>query len=246
MARELNGTSDYGQVSIDLSGVARITVFYRYYMPTVGSTDGLIVEYGVYPAGSGGGFHVTPDNAVAGWGAFNFDGGSFNNQDASRGAVTTWHAEQFEIDRAQSGAGEILNGYRNGSTLSFTPGGTSDLSANFSSQTLYIGSRSGTSRFLPIRICDLAIWKGVTLNSSDHNNLNAGRRANWPGLSVQPDHYWPIPPDGSGAALIGGIDIAWTGGAAAADPPGLDSLRRSISDRGRSIITHAGARLVDI
>jgi hypothetical protein len=230
MSRSLNDPaddprSDFGVVTLDADGASKLALALWLYIPVNVNNDLTVLQFDVqYPNSSG--FDLSTNASPGASYFYNYSPGGtsfINSKFWTRASEDTWHHFVINVDRALAGNAEITSVYIDGSSQSLTDEFTADTTANFPNATLYIGARDGTSRFERMLIAQFSAVKGQNYTATDAAHLAAGRLANYPGLSVQPTQWNLIGADGSGAAIIGN-NIAWTGGAAAADPPGLDPL----------------------
>jgi hypothetical protein len=223
MARQFNGT-EYGitESAIDLSAHSKLTIGMWLWVDTFGNGN----EQALNINNSTGRVNIRPnDGSTTAFGSFcGDDAGSVRSwKSFTRPSGAAWHSYVFCYDLSLS-TNDFTAAYVDGVSQSLTnlidnnPGGT------FANAQIQVMADSGGSLALAGRLADLFIVGGSLWTSTDASNFNAGRRPNWGGMSAAPTQYWPID-DGSGTAMIGGVNITWSGGSSVADPTGLDPYK---------------------
>jgi hypothetical protein len=157
----------------------------------------------------------TDNNIYAGWNQDGSDQRIVTASNSTAFANGTWKHYLFTWDDA----GDLEELYINNSLFAQRSAALAPVSFN---SVFSLGRAESFTALIDGDIADVAYYTSVP-SSGDRSSLAAGRRANWGGLSVSPANYWTIS-GGSGTATIGGVNITWTGGSSASDPPSLDPL----------------------
>jgi hypothetical protein len=223
MARQFNG-SEYGvtESSIDLSSYNKCTVGMRLWVDTFADDNDQAFNFNI---GGTNRICVRPnDFSTSAFSCF-ISGGSGDDSYRyfTRPSAAAWHNYVFLFDLTLT-TNDFSTAYLDGVSQSLSNLIDTNPSGSFGSAVANIMSDSGGSLALAGRLADLFIVGGSLWTSTDASNFNAGRRPNWGGMSAAPTQYWPID-DGSGTAMIGGVNITWTGGSSVADPTGLDPYK---------------------
>ena len=171
-AISFNGTSDFGQIPMNLSGSATITVEFWLKWTTYANNDALAMEYTSNFNTHAGGFIVDPNSATGQFAVSLGSGASRNTALFPRPSAGVWHDYAFVLDTTQPGATEITP-YVDGQAVSYTKGGATGTGAgNFANSSLYLMSRGGTTLFGWGALDELAIYTGAldAQRVADHYN----------------------------------------------------------------------------
>jgi len=153
-----NGTTDFGQIPMDLSGAKTLTVEFWMKWSSYANDDRLAMEFTPNFNSNSGGFLVDPDASDGTFSVALGIGGSRNISAFSRPSAGAWHHYAFVLDTTQSGATTITP-YVDGQAVSYTKQGKSGTGAgNFANSTLYLMSRGGSSLFGNGTLGQLAIY----------------------------------------------------------------------------------------
>jgi hypothetical protein len=158
----------------------------------------------------------TDNNIYVGWNQDASDQRIVTASNSTAFANGTWKHYLFTWDDA----GDLEQLYIDNSLFAER---TAALAPVSFSSVFSLGRAESFTALIDGSIADVAYYTAVP-NSTDRAAFIAGRRPNWGGMSVQPANYWPID-SGSGTAMIGGVNITWTGGSSVADPAGLDPYK---------------------
>jgi PKD repeat protein len=167
-----NGTSDFGQAPINLSGQQTITVEFWLNWSAYANNDALAMELTPNFNNNNGGFLVDPNSTTGQFAVSIGRGSSRNTALFTRPSAGAWHYYAFVLDTTQPGATEITP-YVDGQAVSYTKGGASGTGAgNFASSSLYLMSRGGTSLFGGGTLGQLTIYNGAldAQRVQDHYN----------------------------------------------------------------------------
>ena len=173
-AISFNGSSDAGQVSMDLSGSKIITVEFWLKWNSYSNNDALAMEFTPNFNDNAGGFLVDPNSSFGQFAVSIGTGGSRNIAFFQRPSANVWHYYAFVLDTTQPGATTITP-YVDGQPQSFTQQGYAGTGAgNFANSTLYLMSRGASGLFGAGTLGQLAIYNGgLTANQIvDHYNSN--------------------------------------------------------------------------
>jgi hypothetical protein len=156
-AFSFDGTDDFGQVALDLTGTSTVTVEFILWWDAFANNDDLCLEFGT-TLGVGG-FQVNPNSS----GALDFVAAcrgniGVNGKEFVRPSAAAWHHYAFIFDFTQAAADEVT-GYIDGTLASGTAsGGSANNTAAFASTTLNLMSRNAASLFGAGDLAHLAIY----------------------------------------------------------------------------------------
>lgn len=183
MARSfVASNSDFMQsdVSIDLTGANTITVAFWGWNNTNGTGDHLFAESSTNFNNNNGTFLIDP-NSPSNGGAFEYAFHSAGNGQTN--AVTfpyptaaTWHQYTLIIDSTVNSVAHFV-AYVDGISQTLTTDTAASASTGFGNNSVYLGSRGGTTLFNDCRMAEFAIWN-VALSASDASSLASGVAAN--------------------------------------------------------------------
>ena len=157
-AISFNGTSDFGQIPMNLAGSPTITVDFWMNWSLYANNNALAMEltanFNTHP----GGFIVDPNSSTGQFAVSIGSGGSRNTAQFTRPTAGRWHHYTFVMDTTQPGATTITP-YVDGQPVAYTNAGASGTGAgNFANSSLYLMARGGTSLFGAGSLDDLAIY----------------------------------------------------------------------------------------
>jgi hypothetical protein len=212
----LNGTSDFGSVALNLSAVNKLTISRWVNIPSYPGGDQLAHEFSANYNTTVGGFISNPnDSGSPGNWEMTVSNGTGSDYWQSRIAdssvsVNTWHHVMHTFDLTATST-TFAKVYVDGTDIGATDSAIgSGHPSNFANDTLYLGSRAGTSLFFQFQIADMSIFTSL-LGGTEATKLAAGALASSVG---SPLAYWRFNSPGSmGTDCSGnGHDFAITGG----------------------------------
>lgn len=237
MARQFNGSSDYGSAAINLSGVDRVSISLWLWVDAYEDAYHNAIEY-TANAGPGNAWVFSPDTSTTGELEIADFSGTFSgicSTTIPRPSAAAWHHYLIVIDRTNAG-GDIEAVYIDGSAQSLSYDNNTNTSGNFPNDTLYVMSRgAAASELLAGRLAEVALWPGVIINSTEAANLASGDNP----VAVHPSglaHYWPLYGDTAPEPSYGSNTTAMSiTGATQVDHPTVDPIPRSSLWRSPSI-----------
>lgn len=170
-----NGTTQYGQASVDLSAYNKITVSYWLYWDAFADDDDLAIELTPNFGMNIGGFFIDPNSAAPHSGAFqigfNAGGGADNHADFPRPSAAAWHHCILEMDMGVNPNTTTVYVDNVLQTLSNVTAGT--LTSNFfANSTLNFMSRNGTLLFGAGRMTSVRVY-GKLLSAQEVSTIYA-------------------------------------------------------------------------
>ncbi|MFZ1996062.1 MAG: N,N-dimethylformamidase beta subunit family domain-containing protein [Solirubrobacteraceae bacterium] len=169
-----NGSSNFGQIPMNLSSTGTVTVEFWLKWNSYANDDALAMEFTPNFNNQTGGFLVDPDASDGTFSVAIGQGASRNIAAFTRPTAGAWHYYAFVLDTTQPGATTVTP-YVDGQPISYTKQGASGTGAgNFANSTLYLMSRDGAQLFGNGSLGQVAIYNG-TLNQQriqDHFNSN--------------------------------------------------------------------------
>jgi YD repeat-containing protein len=196
-AISFNGTTNSASAPLNLSDTSKLTVEFWLKVNSYNGEDDLAMEFTPNFNGGPGGFIVDPDAPQYG-GTFGVglgQGGSRNNVFFARPSAGAWHHYALLLDTTQPAATQITP-YVDGQAVSFQKLDSGTGAGNFSSSTLYMMSRAGSSLFLAGSLDEVAIY-GTKLDAdtiNDHFSSYGTNRKPSAALSVSPNALRPGSP----------------------------------------------------
>ena len=228
MARDFNGSTQYGQSAINLSAHSKLTVSMWLWIDarSAGSFD-MYMELGDGGIGAGR-FAIFDDNTTS---IFNiFHRGSTGESSGTFPQLATgqWHHLMFTSDFTLSTNEVDL--YLNGAlqTPSSRPANINNASGStYANTTLNFMSRNAASLHGDGKQAEVGIWGGVVLNANEAMALYRGARAR----DVRPGsltHHWPMWGNSSPEPFMvsGGTNLTLTSSPPKANHPPVSLFSR--------------------
>lgn len=245
-ALSFNGTSDFGQIPMNLSASKTITVDFWLKWSSYANNDALAMEFTPNFNNTSGGFLVDPNSSYGKFAVSIGKGGSRNVAAFARPSVGAWHHYSFVLDTTQPGATTITP-YVDGLPVAYTNQGYGATGAgNFANSTLYLMSRGGTTLYGTGTLDQVAIYNGaLTANQIlDHyfsNGTNQPPTASFTG-PAQTAPNQPVTFDAGGSTDPQGkiVDYQWDldgSGTYATDTGSSPTLTTSLSKLGTNTIS---------
>lgn len=225
-ARLFDGVDDTLYATLDLSSYSTVSLcMWAWIDVTTNANDKMLMEFGNPHGEIAGGMSIYPNYSAANAAQGSFEMEISNGAAAygdyfARPSAQAWHHYIFGFNRSTP----LLYAYVDGTLVSTGGIHAGSGFGNFINTTFSLFARNGSSLFLAGRVCDVAIYGGVALGSTEALLMAAGRRANkarqsnliayWPmaqGTTTEPDH--------SGTHNVA-LTVAGT--RLVAGPPGLD------------------------
>lgn len=177
MARSFNGSSNYGQIALDLSAHNKITVAFWLWSDTNVDTAHIVMEHANADAGAGGGrWHINHGSSAGKSNVTWVTAATYANYHAvefTRPSAAAWHHWIVTIDGSLSSS-QIVAVYIDGVSVSLTSTNNNAGASSMANQTLNIMSRAGSSLFHDGDMAEMAIWGGVTLDATEAATLGKG------------------------------------------------------------------------
>jgi hypothetical protein len=161
-AFSFDGTDDFGQVALNLSDTAALTVECWVYWDDTDTDNDLLMEHTAAWDTNAGGFIINP-SAAAGI-EVGINGSGKNSKIYTAPSALTWHHHAFVFDFGAAAASEVLWYMdRNLQTENSTPftGDNSGAVDRFANSTLNLMCRNGASLFADGDIAHLAVYKSA-------------------------------------------------------------------------------------
>ena len=155
-----NGTSDFGQIPIDLTGSKAITVEFWLKWSAYTNNDALAMEFTPNFNSFSGGFMVDPNSANGTFAVSLGRNAARNSINFTRPTAGVWHYYAFVLDPTQPAANEITP-YVDGQAVSYTKPASGTGAGSFANSSLYLMSRGGTQLFGAGNLDELAIYNGA-------------------------------------------------------------------------------------
>lgn len=245
-ARLFDGVDDTLYATLDLSSYSTVSLcMWAWIDVTTNANDNMLMEFGNPHGEIAGGMSLYPNYSAANAAQGSFEMEISNGSAAygdyfARPSAKTWHHYIFGFNRSTP----LLYAYVDGTLVS--TGGIHSGSGfgNFINSTFSLFARNGSSLFLAGRVCDVAVYGGVALGSTEALLMAAGRRANKARQSNL-IAYWPMAqgttaePDYSGTHNVA-LTVAGT--RLVSGPPGLDPFSDD-SDTIRSATSFSGTEV---
>lgn len=170
-AISFNGTSDFGQIPMNLSTSATVTVEFWLKWTAYANNDALGMELTPNFNTNPGGFLVDPNSSSGQFAVSIGTGAARNTSLFARPSAGAWHYYAFVLDTTAPGATQVIP-YVDGQPISYTKGASGTGSGNFASSSLYLMSRAGSSLFGAGTLDELAIYNGAldAQRVQDHYN----------------------------------------------------------------------------
>jgi hypothetical protein len=216
-ARQFNGTSDYlvSASSLSLTGLTTSTIAleFRAYWNAWGTNDLLAFESSTNSNSNPGAF-IVDMNSSAYSGNIQYavrETSGFLICTIAQPSAAAWHSYLLFWNISSNSCAA----YVDGSSVTATVQATGTAGGFFTSQTLYVMSRAGSSLFGAGRMSEMAILNG-TPTSTDASVFAACGRPQIPGGSMP--YYWPINQTSPEVATTGGINLNVNGTTNVASP----------------------------
>ncbi len=222
-----NGSSDSGEVPLNLSSTSQVTVEFWLKWSSYANNDSLAMELTPNFNANNGGFLVDPNASQYG-GTFAVaigPSGDRNSVYFQRPSAGVWHHYAFVLNTAALAAGEITP-YVDGQPVSFKQEGAEAGQGAFANSTLYLMSRDGSALFGAGELQYLAIY-GKALSAAtvfQHYYSYGGEEATEP-PSEPPPAPDTTPPTG-GALKVNGT-AAGEAGSASYNTTGSYTIERT-------------------
>jgi PKD repeat protein len=156
-----NGSTDFGQIPMNLSSSSTVTVEFWLKWNAYANDDALAMEFTPNFNNQTGGFLVDPDASDGSFSIAIGQGASRNIAAFTRPTAGAWHYYAIVLDTTQPGATTITP-YVDGQPVSYTKAGASGTGAgNFANSTLYLMSRDGASLFGNGSLGQVAIYNAA-------------------------------------------------------------------------------------
>jgi len=246
MARDFNGSTQYGQSAINLSAHSKLTVSMWLWIDarTAASFD-MYLELGT--GGNVGEFAVYDDNSNNVLTLFHR--GSTGNSIAlySRLATGQWNHLVFTSDYTLST--DEVNLYVNGTlqTPSSRPSNTNNTSGStYANATLNFMARNAASLHADGRQAEVGIWGGAVLNANEALALYRGARVR----DVRPaslSHHWPMWGNSSPEPFMvsGGTNLTLTSSPSKANHPPVSLFTRMVQQFQDEAAAPSGGGFID-
>jgi len=161
-----NGSNQYGAASLNLSDTSVVTVAFWLNWNAYADNDKLAMEFGANFNNTTTGFMVDPNSSVGGGGKFEVglqgDGGY--NQVSFNRPAPGWHHYAFIFNKSAAADSEVVP-FVDGVAVPYTKVSNAENSNTFSSGTLYLMSRAGSSLFGSGALDDIRIFKRALSNT---------------------------------------------------------------------------------
>lgn len=216
MSRLFNGTTDQGQVALNLSSFAQLSMSFWLWQDVFSNGNGVAMEFGTTTLVAGG-FGVAPNNSTgSNFGVIMSTGSVFWLDNFPRPSAGKWHHYLWTANRATPVNVVYVDGVLQ--TLTGTNHGAGTY-GNFGNLTLNLMSRNAASLFNAGRLAEIAIWGGVLLGQTDATNLFNKQLPTFDHPSSLSD-YWPLAGQTSPEPEVsaGGTGITMTGTKSALSP----------------------------
>lgn len=233
MARDFNGSNQYGTIALDLSAYSTLTLAFWLYADVWKTSAGqydVIFEFTTDGQANNGGFHIYSGNDVGSTEGLNVAhrgnvGTSIANFGAaSRPATGAWHhyAAIYDFSLSTNEVNLYVDGVLK--TASSRPGNSNN-TGTFANSTLYIASRAGSSLFVDCKLADIGIYS-KSLSADEVAALAKGYsvRRVAPASLIE---AWPFFGRASPEPGIKGHSVTLTNSPAQADHPPIILPRRA-------------------
>lgn len=162
-ALDFDGSNDYVPVVLPIGGLFQVTVSVWFYWYAYATNDDFLMEYTtnmnspgnrgftIDPNGSGGTFDIIVSSG----------GGPYNGGTIARPSAATWHHLCVLFDRTLGTANNV-SAWVDGQQVTVTQTQTGNISTSFSSSSLYIASRGGSTLFGNCMMDDLMVFNGLS------------------------------------------------------------------------------------
>jgi hypothetical protein len=182
MSRKFNGTSDRGQIAVNLSAFSALSISFWMWWDANGNGNNIALEYGTTTSVAGG-WGLIPNQGSGVWtfGMGIASGGLWYDALPARPTAAAWHHFLLTSNRATPVNTAFVDGVsKTLSTVTHTAG----TYGNYGNLTLNVMSRNAASLFGAGRMAELTIWGGVLLGQAQATALAAGAHP----LKVHPDN----------------------------------------------------------
>ena len=168
-----NGSTDFGQIPMNLSSTGTVTVEFWLKWNAYANDDALAMEFTPNFNNQTGGFLVDPDATDGTFSVAIGQGASRNIAAFARPTVGAWHYYAFVLDTTQAGATEITP-YVDGQPVTYTKQGSSGTGAgNFANSALYLMSRDGSSLFGNGSLGQVAVYNSALNQQRIQDHFNS-------------------------------------------------------------------------
>ncbi len=201
-----NGSSDSGEVPLNLSSTSQVTVEFWLKWSSYANNDSLAMELTPNFNANNGGFLVDPNASQYG-GTFAVAIGPSGDRNSiyfQRPSAGVWHHYAFVLNTAAPAAGEIVP-YVDGQPVSFKQEGAEAGQGAFANSTLYLMSRDGSALFGAGNLQYLAIYNKALSAATvfQHYYSYGGEEAPDPPPEETPPPPPPPPPSTPALAFSG-------------------------------------------
>jgi hypothetical protein len=215
MARLFDGINDSLQSAstINLTAYSKLAISFWLWWDAYANNNDQALEMDTSFVASAGNFVVTPDQA-AGQFRIGLNGNvGQSTKSFPRPSSAAWHHYVAHLDMSLS-ADEVVAGYVDSISQTLSVITANDNTGNFANKTLNFMCRDNSSFFGAGRLCEVAIWGGNFLSTTDIDDLYAGTKLpDSASLSIgAATHYWKICGTASPEpATLGGINLTVNG-----------------------------------
>ncbi len=157
LAAAFDGSNDFAQAAVDLSGTAQTTVEFWLKWNSYSDEDNLAMELTPNFNANEGGFLVDPNASQGSFGIGIGSGESRNNAFFTRPSAGKWHHYAIVLD-SEAAASEQIVPYVDGKAVSYSKGVSGTGAGKFAKSTLYFMSRAGEALFGAGTLDELAIY----------------------------------------------------------------------------------------
>lgn len=160
-ALDFDGSNDYVSLAPSIAGLFKVTVSVWFYWYAYATNDDLLMEYTPNTnLGGNRGFIINPNNGSAFSILVTSGGSPYNGGTIPRPAAAAWHHLCVLFDRTLGTANNV-SAWVDGQEVTVTQTQTGNITTSFSSSSLYLASRNGSSLFGNCMIDDMMLFDGL-------------------------------------------------------------------------------------